>query len=71
MAAEGTRKVLTWRVSNTMDAEFCVDALQEALARFGRPEIFNSDQGSQFTSLTFTGVLGVRHTTGRIARFVI
>jgi len=63
MAAEGTRKVLTWRVSNTMDAEFCVDALQEALARFGRPEIFNSDQGSQFTSLTFTGVLqqaGVR-----------
>ena len=58
-----TRKVLSWRVSNTMDAEFCVDALQEALARFGRPEIFNSDQGSQFTSWAFTGVLqqaGVR-----------
>ena len=58
-----TRKVLSWRVSNTMDVEFCVDALQEALARFGRPEIFNSDQGSQFTSSAFTGVLqqaGVR-----------
>ena len=52
-----TRKVLSWRVSNTMDVEFCVDALEEALARFGRPEIFNSDQGSQFTSPRFTGVL--------------
>jgi len=58
-----TRKVLSWRVSNTMDVEFCVEALQEALARFGQPEIFNSDQGSQFTSPRFTGVLqqaGVR-----------
>ena len=58
-----TRKVLSWRVSNTMDVEFCVEALEEALARFGHPEIFNSDQGSQFTSLAFTGVLqqaGVR-----------
>jgi putative transposase len=58
-----TRKVLSWRVSNTMDVEFCVEALQEALARFGHPEIFNSDQGSQFTSSAFTGVLqqaGVR-----------
>lgn len=52
-----TRKVLTWRVSNTMDVEFCIGALEEALARFGRPEIFNSDQGSQFTSLRFTEVL--------------
>src|ERR1700723_3775793 len=52
-----TRKVLSWRVSNTMDAEFCVEALEEALARFGRPDIFNSDQGSQFTSPRFTGVL--------------
>ena len=52
-----TRKVLSWRVSNTMDAEFCVAALEEALARFGRPEIFNTDQGSQFTSPRFTGVL--------------
>jgi len=58
-----TRKVLAWRVSNTMDVEFCIEALQEAMARFGRPEIFNTDQGSQFTSPRFTGVLqaaGVR-----------
>jgi putative transposase len=58
-----TRKVLSWRVSNTMDADFCIEALEEALARFGRPEIFNTDQGSQFTSPRFTGVLrdaGVR-----------
>ena len=58
-----TRKVLSWRVSNTMDVEFCLEALEEALARYGRPEIFNSDQGSQFTSPRFTGVLqqaGVR-----------
>ncbi len=52
-----TRKVLSWRVSNTMDVEFCIEALQEALARFGRPEIFNTDQGSQFTSSEFTDVL--------------
>ncbi len=58
-----TRKVLAWRVSNTMDVEFCIEALEEALARFGHPEIFNTDQGSQFTSSAFTGVLqqaGVR-----------
>ena len=52
-----TRHVLSWRLSNTMDAGFCVEALNEALARYGRPEIFNTDQGSQFTSLGFTGVL--------------
>ena len=52
-----TRKVLAWRLSNTMDAEFCVAACKEALARFGRPEIFNTDQGSQFTSADFTDVL--------------
>ena len=52
-----TRKSLAWRVSNTMDVAFCVEALQEALARFGRPEIFNTDQGSQFTSADFTDVL--------------
>ena len=52
-----TRKVLAWRVSNTMDVAFCAEALQEALARFGRPEIFNTDQGSQFTSADFTDVL--------------
>ena len=52
-----TRKVLSWRVSNTMDVAFCIEALREALARFGRPEIFNTDQGSQFTSSEFTDVL--------------
>ncbi len=52
-----SRKVLAWRLSNTMDAAFCVEALREALARFGRPEIFNTDQGSQFTSSDFTDVL--------------
>lgn len=52
-----SRKVLTWRLSNSMDAGFCVEALKEALARYGPPEIFNSDQGSQFTSTDFTDVL--------------
>ena len=52
-----SRKVLAWRLSNTLDTEFCVDALQEALRSFGPPEIFNTDQGSQFTSRDFTGVL--------------
>ena len=52
-----SRAVLAWRLSNTMDATFCVDALDEALARFGKPEIFNTDQGSQFTSAAFTGRL--------------
>ena len=52
-----TRTVLAWRVSNTMDVEFCLEALAEALARFGKPDIFNTDQGSQFTSPRFTGVL--------------
>jgi len=51
-----SRKVLAWRLSNTMDAGFCVEALKEALARFGKPDIFNADQGSQFTSNAFTGV---------------
>ena len=52
-----SRAVLSWRLSNTLDTRFCVDALEEALARFGRPEIFNTDQGSQFTSATFTDTL--------------
>jgi putative transposase len=52
-----TRRVLSWRLSNTLTAEFWVDALREALAQFGKPEIFNSDQGSQFTSEEFTRVL--------------
>jgi len=56
-----SRAVLAWRLSNTMDVSFCLDALQEALARFGWPEIFNTDQGSQFTSAAFTGARGSRH----------
>jgi putative transposase len=58
-----SRAVLSWRLSNTMDASFCVEALEEALARHDRPEIFNTDQGGQFTGAAFTGVLldaGVR-----------
>jgi len=52
-----SRKLLSWRLSNTMDADFCVEALEEALAKHGTPEIFNTDQGSQFTGEEFTGVL--------------
>ncbi len=52
-----SRAVLAWRLSNTLGAEFCVEALEEALFRYGRPEIFNTDQGSQFTSNDFTGTL--------------
>jgi len=52
-----SRAVLSWRLSNTMDDSFCVEALEEALACFGKPEIFNTDQGSQFTGSDFTGVL--------------
>ncbi|MCG5244309.1 IS3 family transposase [Azospirillum doebereinerae] len=52
-----TRKVLSWRLSNTMDVEFCIEAVEEAMARHGRPDIFNTDQGSQFTSPRFTGLL--------------
>ena len=52
-----SRRVLSWRISNSLDAGFCVDCLEEALRRHGKPEIFNSDQGSQFTSDAFTGVL--------------
>ena len=58
-----SRKVLSWRLSNTLEASFCVEALEEALANYGAPEIFNTDQGSQFTSLEFTQALkdaGVR-----------
>jgi len=52
-----SRKVLSWKLSNSMDASFCVEALEEALARYGKPEIFNTDQGSQFTCDDFTKVL--------------
>ena len=52
-----SRAVLAWRLSNTLDTAFCLDALDAALARHGRPEIFNTDQGAQFTSAAFTGRL--------------
>lgn len=52
-----SRRVLSWRISNSMDASFCVDCLEDALRVHGKPEVFNSDQGSQFTSNAFTGVL--------------
>ena len=52
-----SRRVLSWRVSVSMDASFCIEALEEALAKHGKPEIFNTDQGSQFTGTAFTGVL--------------
>lgn len=52
-----SRRVLSWRVSTTMDTRFCVEALEEAIENYGCPEIFNTDQGSQFTSEDFTSVL--------------
>ena len=52
-----SRRVLAWRVSNTLDSDFCVEALEDALTRYGTPEIFNTDQGAQFTSEAFTTVL--------------
>ena len=52
-----TRRVLAWRLSITMEVDFCIDAVEEALAKYGRPEIFNTDQGSQFASAAFTGLL--------------
>ena len=52
-----SRRVLSWRLSNTLDVSFCIEALEEALEHYGAPEIFNTDQGSQFTSEGFTGVL--------------
>jgi putative transposase len=52
-----SRKVLSWRVSNTLDTDFCVEAVEEAIGRYGAPELFNTDQGAQFTSQAFTGLL--------------
>jgi len=52
-----SRRVLSWRLSITLETEFCLDAVNEALARHGKPEIFNTDQGNQFTSEAFTGLL--------------
>ena len=68
-----SRKVLSWRLSNTMTADFCVAALHEALALYGTPEIFNSDQGAQFTSETFTAVLkdaGVKISMDGVGRAI-
>jgi putative transposase len=68
-----SRKVLAWRVSNTMDADFCVEALEEAISRYGTPEIFNTDQGAQFTSEAFTGTLkaaGIRISMDGKGRWV-
>jgi putative transposase len=52
-----SRRVLSWRLSNTLTTDFCMEAVQEAISRYGRPEIFNTDQGSQFTSMEFTQLL--------------
>ena len=52
-----TRKILSWTLSNTLTTDFCVEAVEDAMRRYGKPEIFNTDQGSQFTSAEFTGLL--------------
>jgi len=68
-----SRKVLAWRISNTMDTDFCVEALEEAIRRYGTPEIFNTDQGAQFTSEAFTGALkaaGIRISMDGKGRWV-
>lgn len=68
-----TRRVLSWRLSNTMDTDFCVEALNEALLRFGPPKIFNTDQGSQFTSFKWTDTLrkaGVKISMDGKGRFM-
>ena len=68
-----TRKVLAWRISNTLEADFCVETLNEAIARFGPPEIMNTDQGSQFTSFAWTDRLrrsGVRISMDGKGRFL-
>ena len=68
-----TRKILSWQLSNTLDTEFCTSALEEALATYGRPEIFNTDQGCQFTSEEFTGILkehGIRISMDGKGRFM-
>ena len=56
-----SRKVLSWKVSNSLNDDFCIEALQEAIRKYGCPEIFNTDQGSQFTSRDFTGTLEEHH----------
>ena len=67
-----SRRILSYRISNTMDKQFCIDALNEALALYGPPEIFNSDQGSQFTSNDFTAVLkenGIKISMDSVGRW--
>ncbi len=69
-----TRKVLAWRILNTLEAEFCVDALNEAIHTFGSPEIMNTDQGSQFTSFAWTDRLrrsGVRISPSHACKHVL
>ena len=56
-AEVASRKVLSWRLSNTMTTDFCTEALEETITKYGRPQIFNTDQGAQFTSEDFTGIL--------------
>jgi putative transposase len=63
-----TRKVLAWRISNTLEAEFCADALNEAIHKFGLPQIMNTDQGSQFTSFAWTDRL--RRSAVRISPLI-
>jgi putative transposase len=58
-----SRKVLSWRISNTLDSDFCVQAVEEVLSRFGAPEIFNTDQGAQFTAAAFTDLLNSHHVS--------
>ena len=65
-----TRRVLSWRLSNTLTAGFCVEALSEALARFGKPGIFNTDQGAQFTSDEFTKEAELGGNPARILELV-
>ena len=68
-----SRRVLAWRLSNTMDTRFCMDALDEALEGYGAPEIFNTDQGSQFTSINWTDRLkeaGIRISMDGKGRFM-
>lgn len=57
------RKVLAWKLSITLDTAFCIEAVEEALAKYGKPEIFNTDQGSQFTSVAFTDLLKANEIT--------
>jgi len=72
-STDTTRKVLAWRISNTLEADFCVEALNETMTKYGMPEIMNTDQGSQFTSFAWTDRLrqsGVRISMDGKGRFL-